>query len=159
MELKLYNLKPALGAKHKKKRIGRGDSSGHGTYSTRGAKGQKARSGGTGGLKLKGMKANILSIPKLGGFRSLVPKMSVVNLKDLERKFVNNDIITPGKLVGNNLVKSSKAGVKILGEGKLTNNLPIKGCAISASAKAAVAKAGGQVILRDQASQEKDEKK
>lgn len=159
MALKLYNLKPAFGSKHKKKRIGRGHGSGHGTYSTRGAKGQKARSGGKGGLKFKGMKTNILSIPKLGGFRSLVPKKAVVNLKDLENKFSNSDIITPGKLVEKGLIKSSQAGVKILGEGKLTKKLIIKGCAISVSAKEAVEKAGGQVNLRTESSQEKNEKK
>ncbi len=159
MALKLYNLRPASGSKHKGKRIGRGHGSGHGTYSTRGAKGQRARTGGSGGLKFKGMKASILSIPKLGGFRSLVAKKAIVNLKDLENKFSNDEIITPGKLLEKGLIKSSKAGVKILGEGKLTKKLIIKGCLISDSAKQAVEKAGGTVVLKAKASQEKNEKK
>jgi len=147
MALNLYNLKPAFGAKKKRKRVGRGDSSGHGTYSTRGAKGQKARSGGKGGLKLKGLKSNIQSIPKLGGFRSLKPKLAVVNLKDLEKNFVDNEIITPAKLVEKGLLKSTKAGVKILGLGELSKKLILKVDRISQSAKDAVEKAGGQVIL------------
>jgi len=147
MALNLYNLKPAFGAKKARKRVGRGDSSGHGTYSTRGAKGQKARSGGKGGLKLKGLKSNIQSIPKLGGFRSLKSKLAVVNLKDLEKKFADDEIITPAKLVEKGLLKSTKAGVKILGLGALSKKLILKVDKISQSAKEAVEKAGGKVIL------------
>lgn len=147
MALQLENLRPAWGAKKKRKRVGRGDSSGHGTYSTRGAKGQRARSGGKGGLKLKGLKSNILSIPKLGGFRSLRAKLAIVNLKDLEENFENNDIITPGKLLEKGLIKETRAGVKVLGMGELKKKLIIKINKISASAKEAVEKAGGQVIL------------
>ncbi|OGY41363.1 MAG: 50S ribosomal protein L15 [Candidatus Buchananbacteria bacterium RBG_13_36_9] len=147
MALRLHNLRPAFGSKHKKKRIGRGHGSGHGTYSTRGAKGQRARTGGSGGLKLKGMKANIQSIPKLGGFRSLKPKLRVINLEDLENKFENNDIITVGKLVEKGLIKSSRPGVKVLGMGKITKKFILKVDKISDSAKEAIEKAGGKVIL------------
>jgi large subunit ribosomal protein L15 len=149
MALKLENLKPAYGAKKKSKRVGRGDSSGHGTYSTRGAKGQRARSGGKGGLKLKGLKGNILSIPKLGGFRSLKHKLAIVNIKDLDKKFANNDIITTGKLVEKGLIKSAKFGVKVLGMGKLTKKFILKVNKISQTAKEALEKAGGQVILHE----------
>jgi len=147
MALKLYNLKPAWGAKKKKKRVGRGDSSGHGTYSTRGAKGQKARSGGKGGLKLKGLKGNILSIPKLGGFRSLKPKLAIVNLKDLENNFAAGEVITPAKLAEKGLVKSIKPGIKVLGMGTISKKLTLKVNKISESAKEAVEKAGGKVYL------------
>ncbi|MFA5188613.1 MAG: 50S ribosomal protein L15 [Patescibacteria group bacterium] len=147
MSLNLNNLRPAYGAKKKKKRVGRGDSSGHGTYSTRGAKGQRARSGGKGGLKLKGLKGNILSIPKLGGFRSLRPKLEIVNLQDLEKNFENDDIITAGKLAAKGLIKGTSIGVKILGQGELTKKLIVKTNKISASAKEAVEKAGGKIIL------------
>ena len=147
MALKLYNLKPAWGAKKKKKRVGRGDSSGHGTYSTRGAKGQRARSGGKGGLKLKGLKSNILSIPKLGGFRSLKPKLEIVNLKDLEKNFAAGEIITPAKLIEKGLIKSVKPGIKVLGMGTLSKKLILKVNKISESAKEAVEKAGGKVFL------------
>jgi len=147
MALKLYNLKPAFGSKKNKKRVGRGDSSGHGTYSTRGAKGQRARSGGKGGLKLKGLKSNIQSIPKLGGFRSLKPKLEIVNLEDLEKNFSENNIITPTKLMEKGLIRDPKVGIKVLGMGKLSKKFIIKVNKISDSARKAVEKAGGKVIL------------
>jgi len=159
MALKLENLKPAYGSKKKSKRVGRGDSSGHGTYSTRGAKGQRARSGGKGGLKLKGLKGNILSIPKLGGFRSLKPKLAIVNIKDLDKKFANNDIITTGKLVEKGLIKSAKFGVKVLGMGKITKKFILKVNKISKTAQEALEKAGGQVFLYDAEIIEKKDKK
>jgi large subunit ribosomal protein L15 len=146
MALKLHNLKPAKGAKKKKKRVGRGDSSGHGNYSTRGLKGQRARSGGKGGLKLKGFKSNVQSIPKLGGFKSLKSKLAIVNLKDLEKHFDNDEVITPAKLVNKKLIDNAKNGVKILGMGKLSKKFTVKVDKVSDSAKQAIEKAGGKVI-------------
>jgi len=145
--LKLYNLKPAKGAKKKKKRIGRGNASGHGTYATRGLKGQRSRSGGKSGLKLKGLKANIQNIPKLGGFKSLRPKLAIVNLKDLEKKFAENEVVTAAKLAAKGLIKNTRQGVKILGMGKINKKLILKVDKISESARQAVKKAGGEVIL------------
>lgn len=147
MALELHNLKPFKGATKKKKRVGRGDSSGHGTYAARGMKGQRSRSGGKGGLKLKGLKANIQNIPKLGGFKSAKPKLEIVNLKDLEKYFVKSDIITAGKLLEKGLIKTTKNGIKVLGEGKLTKALTLKVNKVSESAKEAITKAGGQIIL------------
>ncbi len=154
MALTLHNLKQAKSAKKPKKRLGRGNSSGLGTYSGRGLKGQKARSGGKGGLKLKGLKGNIQSIPKIGGFKSLKPKLAIVNLKDLEKNFKNDEIITAGKLAKKNLIKDSKSGVKILGDGKLTKVLTVKVNKISESAKKAIEEAGGKVILLNQVKEE-----
>jgi len=147
MALQLHNLKPAKGAKKKKRRVGRGDSSGMGSYSRRGIKGQRSRSGGKGGLKLKGMKAGIQSIPKLGGFKSPKPKLQIVNLVDLEKNFKNGDFITPAKLNAQGLIKTTKIGVKVLGLGKLNKKLTIKVHKISQSAQEAVEKAGGKVLL------------
>jgi len=79
--VKFHELKPKLKRKRRKV-LGRGDSSGHGSYSTQGAKGQKARSG-VGGLKKLGMRHIILSTPKLRGFRSARAKDQVVNLTTL----------------------------------------------------------------------------
>ncbi len=147
MALNLYNLKPAKGAKKRKIRVGRGLSSGHGTYSGRGAKGQRARSGGKGGLKAFGLKGIIQSTPKLGGFRSLKSKLEIVNLSDLEKNFKDGDIITPGLLKDKGLINDTKKGVKILGDGKLTKKLVVKVNKISESGKAMIEKNGGQVIL------------
>ncbi|MEK7139549.1 MAG: uL15 family ribosomal protein, partial [Patescibacteria group bacterium] len=85
MAITLSQLKPAAGSKHRAKRVGRGNASGHGTYSTRGMKGQRARSGSRKGLKLKGMKARLLTIPKKRGFNSPYPKHQIINVSDLNR--------------------------------------------------------------------------
>jgi len=146
MALKLHNLKPGKGSKKRKKRLGRGDASGKGSYSGRGLKGQRARSGGKGGLKLKGFKANIQNIPKLPGFKSLKPKLEVVNLKDLDKVFKDGEVITPVLLKTKGLVKTTKNGIKILGQGKLNKKLTIKANKFSNSAKEAIEKAGGKVI-------------
>lgn len=147
MALTLYNLKPASGAKKKKTRVGRGNASGLGTYSGRGAKGQKARSGGKKGLKLFGLKTDIQRTPKLGGFLSIRPKLEIVNLDDLEKNFKDNDIINPELLKEKGLIKNIKVGVKILGQGKLTKKLVVKVNKISASAKDIIEKNKGQVVL------------
>jgi large subunit ribosomal protein L15 len=147
MALNLSNLRPAKGAIKRKIRVGRGTSSAHGTYSGRGAKGQRARSGGKKGLKLFGLRGIILSTPKLSGFRSLKPKLQVVNLRDLEENFNDNEIITPEALQQKGLINNTKIGIKVLGEGKLTKKIVVKTHKISESAKAIIEKNGGQVIL------------
>ncbi|MFA5075799.1 MAG: 50S ribosomal protein L15 [Patescibacteria group bacterium] len=144
MTLSLANLKPARGATKKKKRVGRGNSSGHGTYSTRGLKGQRARSG-VGGLKLKGLKARLQKIPKLPGFKSLYPKKAVVNIIDLDKTFTDGSIVTPQKLEEAGLISQAKFGVKVLGQGSLKKKLVIKGCLASQTAKEAIEKAGGKI--------------
>lgn len=144
MTLTLANLKPAVGATKKKKRVGRGNSSGHGTYSTRGLKGQRARAG-VSGLKLKGFKARLQKIPKLRGFKSAYPKMAVVNILRLDEVFSDGEVVTPKKLEEIGLIEETKYGVKILGQGELKKKLMVKGCCFSRSAKEAVEKAGGKV--------------
>ena len=146
MALSLGNLKPAFGSKKRKKRIGRGNSSGHGTYSTRGQKGQRSRSGGRKGLRLKGFRSTIRKIPKLRGFKSIHSKPVIINLKDLENKFQENEMIDPKKLLEEGLIKTTSDKVKILGQGKLTKKLIIKANAFSKSAEDVIKKSGGQAI-------------
>jgi len=85
--LQPHTLKPAHGAKHSPKRVGRGNASGHGTSSTRGGKGQTARSGGSRGLARLGFRRLMQSTPKLRGFKSLNDKPIVVYISDLEKYF------------------------------------------------------------------------
>jgi large subunit ribosomal protein L15 len=143
----LSNLKNFPKSKKRPKRVGRGNSSGHGTYSGRGQKGQRARSGGKKGLKLKGIKPIIKRLPKLGGFKSIQPKMAIVNLENLEKNFSDGDLITPEKLLEKNLIKSLKTGVKILGRGKLSKKLIVQAHAFSKSAENAIKKTGGEARL------------
>lgn len=132
----------------RRKRVGRGDSSGHGNQSTRGGKGQTARSGGAGGLKLKGLKRLVSRFPKQGGFQSIYPKKETVSIGDLNQKFKDGDIITPVKLFQADLIATVKNGVKILGDGALTKKLEIRSCLVSKSAIKAIEKAGGKINLK-----------
>jgi len=142
-ELSLHNLKINKKSRKKPKRIGRGNASGHGTYSTRGLKGQRARSGGRAGLKRLAMKQLLKSKPKIGGFRSLREKMVTVNVSDLEKYFNAGEIVNPVKLFEMGLTGRSKSGVKILGNGELTKKLNVFAHKFSESAKQAIIKAGG----------------
>ncbi len=130
MTLTLHNLKPKIKPKARK-RIGRGGK--RGTYSGRGQKGQRSRSGGKAGLKRLGLKPLMTQTHKLRGFKSIKKKPEIVNLKDLEKKFKDNDIITPRALIKAGLISTAKNGVKILGTGKLTKKITIKDCEMSKS--------------------------
>ncbi|HOZ56079.1 MAG TPA: 50S ribosomal protein L15 [bacterium] len=132
--MRAHQLKPANGAVKKKKRVGRGNSSGHGTYSTRGLKGQKSRSG-VSGLKRLGMRQVLLRTPKQRGFKSAYIKSQIVNLSLLNGYFKDNDSITPETLLSKKLVKTTKNNIKILADGQLKlKNLRFKGVKFSASA-------------------------
>ena len=145
MSLYLHTIKPAAGSTKKRKRVGRGNSSGHGTYSTRGLKGQKSRSGVT-GLKRLGMKQMLLRTPKKRGFQSDKPKDQIINFFSLNKHFKDGDKITPKALLAKKLIESAGLEVKILGGGKLSlNKLTFVGVKVSDSAKAQIEKRGGQV--------------
>lgn len=145
MILKLHHLKPSAGSKHRPKRVGRGDASGHGTFSGRGSKGQKSRTGGTRRLQQKGLRRLLLATPKLRGFKSLYPKPAIINLEALEAKFRDGDKISPQILKEKGIIGKIEAGVKILGNGELTKKLEIVGCQASQSAKEKIEKAGGTI--------------
>lgn len=145
-KLSLHNLQaPPRQANKSRKRVGRGNASGQGTYAGRGLKGQKARSG-VSGLKLKGLRRRLLSIPKLRGFKSPYEKAAVVNVSDLERAYADKATITPKSLTKKGLIDTPRYGVKILGEGKVSKSFTIQKCGVSKSAKAKIEKAGGKVV-------------
>lgn len=130
-----------------RKRMGRGPGSGKGTTGGRGTKGQRARTGGKGGLKLMGLKNTIMKLPKLGGFTSRHAKMQVVNLQQVNAVFKESEEVTPRNLLKYGLIEDAGAKVKLLGQGALTKKLNFKVHAASASAKAAVEKAGGKLSI------------
>ena len=146
MALSLHTQKSIKTTKAGKRR-GRGLASGRGRYSGRGMKGQKSRSGGKGGLKLKGMKANMQNIPKLPGFNSNKPKMATVNVDILEKTFKAGDKVTATILKKFGVIETSKHGLKILGNGKITKKLVIFADATSATAQKAVEAAGGVIKI------------
>ncbi len=145
MTITLHSIKPSTGAKKEKKRIGRGLGS-TGSYSGRGVKGQRARSGGRSGLQLKGLRSLMLKLPKRRGFQSLEGKPAVVNLGILAKHFVDSAVVTPQQLVKKNLIRSFEHGVKILGQGELKHRLVIKDCFISKPAEEKIIKAGGEIV-------------
>ena len=139
-------LAPAPGAKKNRKRVGRGDGSGHGTYSGRGSKGQKSRSG----YKMRpgfegGQLPLIKRLPQKRGFTNIFRiEYNLVNIDRLNQ-FKTGSKVTPEKLVAAGVIKSLRQPVKILGEGKLKPPLSVKANKCSASAKAKIEAAGGKV--------------
>jgi len=144
--LSLHTIKPNKGATKKKKRVGRGNASGHGTYSGRGLKGQKSRSGGKNSLKRKGMKPILLQTPKLRGFKSDKPKNQVVNIISINQNFKDGDVVNVKTLLKKGLIDNLKNPVKILGNGDLQRqSLKFVGVRVSDSAKSQIEKAKGSV--------------
>jgi large subunit ribosomal protein L15 len=141
-----HNLKPPAGATHKRKRVGRGDGSGHGSYSGKGCKGQKSRSGG--GVRLGfegGQLALIKRLPRKRGFVNIFKtEYSIVNVGEL-KAFSANAEITPKELLDIGLIKSFKFPVKILGDGKIDRPLVVKANKFSAAAEKKIVAAGGKV--------------
>jgi large subunit ribosomal protein L15 len=146
MSLDLYNLAKNNPGQIKKKRIGRGDSSGHGTYAGRGSKGQRARSGGRKGLTRRGLQPTLKGIPKKRGVKSFFPKKVTMNINELNDNFKEGEKVTLQILLAKKLVKYSPAGLKILGEGKITKKLFVYAKGFSKKAEEAIVKAGGQAI-------------
>jgi len=148
MALSLHTAQPFPSSRKKAKRVGRGLGSAHGAYSTRGIKGQRARSGGKSGLRRKGLQPIIRQIPKLRGFQSIHAKATCLNVDLLEKSFQSGATVSPDILARLGLVRvvnGRKPKVKILGMGELGKKLTIEGCDVSESARAKIEKAGGTV--------------
>ncbi|MBL7208691.1 MAG: 50S ribosomal protein L15 [Dehalococcoidia bacterium] len=139
-------LKPPVGAKHRRKRVGRGDGSGHGTYSGRGCKGQKSRSGGGVRLGFEGGQLPLIKrLPRKRGFVNIFrTEYNVLNVGRL-RVFAPDAEVTPDELVRVRLIKSVKQPVKILGDGEIDRPLVVKANKFSATAERKIVAAGGRV--------------
>jgi large subunit ribosomal protein L15 len=141
-----HNLRPPAGAKHKRKRVGRGDGSGHGSYSGRGCKGQKSRAGG--GVRLGfegGQLALIKRLPRKRGFVNIFKtEYSIVNVGEL-KVFSPNTEITSKELLEVGLIKSFKYPIKVLGNGDIDRPLMVKANKFSAAAEKKIVAAGGKV--------------
>ncbi len=143
--MQLHNLK--VEKKKASKRIGRGGS--HGAYSTRGMKGQKARSGGKSksGRAVLGRASQMKRLPMLRGFRSAYAKKFAINLNMLDKCFNDGDIVNKISLLEKGLLpKTVKSAIKILGIGELTKKISIEGFSVSKSAKEKIEKAGGKIL-------------
>ena len=144
--MKLNELKPVEGAKHSKKRLGRGIGSGNGKTAGRGAKGQNARSGGGVRPGYEGGQTPLFKrLPKRGFTNVSHKEYAIVNLGEIDKKFEAGSVVDLASLKAAGLVKKEYEGVKILGEGELTKALTFKVVKVTKSAQEKISKAGGTV--------------
>ena len=147
--MRLEDLRPAPGAKKRRKRVGRGPSSGHGKTSTKGHKGHKARSGGG---KAGGFEGGQMPLYRRLPKRGFLPHggktpYAIVNLKSLA-SFGDGAVVDPDALVAAGVIrKRDRERVKVLGEGELEHGLTVRVHAVSESAKAKIEARGGRVEL------------
>lgn len=145
--MKLHTLAPNKGAKHRVKRLGCGESSGHGKTSCKGNKGQKARSGSGTRVGFEGGQMPLhRRLPKRGfnnvNFKT---KVEVVNVGQLDKAFEAGATVNEESLRKAGLINRSCDVVKVLGQGELTKNLVVSVGTLSASAREKIEKAGGSV--------------
>lgn len=139
------DLRPPAGAKHRRKRVGRGNASGHGTYSTKGVKGQKARSGQDLRLGFEGGQLPLIRrLHRKRGFTNIFrTEFEAINVSQLNR-FPPHSEVTPVALRAAGIVKRDRP-VKILGGGAVDRPLAVQAHAFSATAQAKIEAVGGQV--------------
>ncbi|MFI3252034.1 MAG: 50S ribosomal protein L15 [bacterium] len=145
----LNELKPVDGARHSKKRLGRGIGSGLGKTSGKGHKGQNARSGGGVRPGFEGGQLPLFQRLPKRGFKNINRReYAIVNIQDL-LVFENNTVITPELLLEKRMISKILGGLKVLGnlneDQKLQNKLTVKAHKFSKSAEAAILAAGGSV--------------
>jgi large subunit ribosomal protein L15 len=140
----LNNLKPAHGATHSKKRVGRGHGTGQGTQAGRGHKGAKSRSG----FKFKrgfegGQMPLHRRIPKRGFHNPFREEYAVVNLDALSTRFAEGADVTPEVMRSSGLVRDARLPIKVLGRGDVTKKLRVHAHKFSGKAAEKLAAAGG----------------
>ena len=147
--MRLEDLRPAAGAVHRRKRVGRGPGSGHGKTSTKGTKGQKSRSGGG---KAGGFEGGQMPLYRRLPKRGFLPyggktEYAIVNIKALGR-FAANSTVDPETLAAARLIRrSGRDRVKVLGSGDVPHALTLRVHAVSDGAKTKIEAKGGRVEL------------
>ena len=136
------------GAKKNRKRVGRGDGSGYGTYSGRGIKGQKSRSGSGRMTKFQGGQLSLLKrLPSIRGFTNVFrQEYSIVNVDQLSA-FPPDSVVTPHDLAEVGYIRNSESPVKILGRGEIDVAITISAQKFSESAREKIEAAGGTVTV------------
>ena len=142
----LSSLNAPAGATKKRKRVGRGDASGHGGTSGKGHKGQKARSGGYVRYGFEGGQMPMSRrLPKRGFRNPFRESYVAVNIMDLCRKFQKGAVIDEAAILASGLVKKKADGIKILAKGDIDFPVTVKVAKISSAAKAKITAAGGSI--------------
>lgn len=146
--MRLHDLKPRPGSKHRRKLLGRGESSGHGKTSGRGGKGQSARSGSSIRIGFEGGQMPLARRMPKRGFNNARFKISYqpVNLAALNA-FDDGAVVDRASLLAAGVIDSRAPGIKILGNGELKKKLNVKAEAFSSTARAAIEKLGGKAEL------------
>ena len=143
--MKLHELQAVEGARHSRKRVGRGTGSGHGKTSCKGHKGQNARSGGGVRPGFEGGQTPLFKrLPKRGFTNVNHKEFAIVNVEDLN-VFEAGSVVTIESLQEKGLVKKVYDGVKVLGNGKLEVALTVKASKFSKTAESAITSAGGTI--------------
>lgn len=141
--MRLNDLKPAEGAVHPRKRIGRGIGSGHGKTSTRGHKGDKARGSVAPGFE-GGQTALHRRLPQKRGFTNIFKKeYAIVNLETIAK--LDDAIITPELLIEKGIIRDIKSGLRVLGRGDIGKAVTVKAHHFSKSAEEKIKASGGAV--------------
>src|ERR1700761_7829850 len=137
--MRLHDLKPRPGAKHRRKRLGQGEASGHGKTSGRGGKGQTARAGSSIRIGFEGGQMPLIRrIPKRGfNNKRFTTQYLAVNVGDLN-KFDDGAKVDETALRAIGLANGKSSGIKILGNGELSKKLTVTASAFSASAKSKI---------------------
>lgn len=143
--MKIHELTPAPGSVKEAKRKGRGAGSGNGKTAGKGHKGQKARSGGGVRPGFEGGQMPLQRrIPKRGFNNIFATNYVAINVGVLDQKFNDGDVVDAAAIKSSGIIKNTKDGIKILGEGTLTKKLTVKAAAYSESAKQKIEEAGGK---------------
>lgn len=148
--MRLHDLSPRAGSKHRRKRLGSGESSGRGKTSGKGHKGQKARSGGSIRPGFEGGQMPLIRrLPKRGFSNAKFKRIvGVVNVDDLEKCFQDGAVINEAVLREQGLIRGRLHALKLLGRGETTKQFTVEVDQASASAKGKIEKAGGSLVLR-----------
>ncbi|MGE4497807.1 MAG: 50S ribosomal protein L15 [Deferribacterales bacterium] len=146
--MELHDLRPAEGARKKRKRLGRGSASGQGTSAGKGTKGQKARSGGKVRPGFEGGQMPLTRrLPKRGfNNAKFATVYEIVNLEDINNRFKDGDEVNILTLKEKGLARGNKDGIKVLGDGELSKKLKFDVEKVSAAAAEKIKAAGGEIV-------------
>ena len=147
MTMQNHTLSSAGSKTRKRKRICRGDASGNGSYSGKGMKGQKSRSGGGVRPGFEGGQLPLIKrLPSLRGFTNIFKtQYHAVNLDTILKMYPNGGDVSPGTLVETGVLKDQKLPLKVLGRGEINVNLKVSAHKFTKSAKQKIETAGGTI--------------
>ena len=145
-----HMMRPPEGARKNRKRVGRGDGSGNGTYSGRGLKGQKSRAGSSSMIKFQGGQLSLLKrLPSIRGFTNVFrEEYSVVNIDQLAL-FPDGSEVTPESMAQFGLVRNLNSPVKVLGRGDIDVAISVSAHKFSEAARSKIEAAGGTVTVTE----------